>query len=141
MTDAVADLVKAEAALAAAQIGDEDDPAEVAGARAQRDRARAEVERIKAEPEARDAARAVDDGSQAARDAIREQVRSQVRTEVPRGGPEQLTQSVVRQSGGIRVYVTVLSFAELRKEAAMENPPVRRAAAGPTGGARNSCHC
>lgn len=82
MTGAVADLVKAEAALAAAQIGDEDDPAEVAGARAQRDRARAEVERLKAELEARDAARAVDDGSQAARDAIREQVRSQVRTEV-----------------------------------------------------------
>lgn len=82
MTDAVADLVKAEAALAASQIGDNDDPAEVAAARAQRDRARAEIERLKAELEARSAARAVDDGSQAARDAIREQVRSQVRTEV-----------------------------------------------------------
>ena len=75
MTDAVAELVKAEAALAAAQIGSDDDPAEVAGARAQRDRARAEVERLKAEMEARD-------GSQEARDAIRAQVRSEVREAV-----------------------------------------------------------
>ena len=75
MTDAVAELVKAETALAAAQIGDNDDPAEVAGARAQRDRARAEVERLKAQIEAKD-------GSEAARAAIREQVRGEVREAV-----------------------------------------------------------
>lgn len=75
MTDAVADLVKAEAALAAAQIGGDENAEEVAGARAARDRARAEVERLKAELEERD-------GSQAARDAIREQVRSEVREAV-----------------------------------------------------------
>ena len=72
MTGAVAGLVKAEAALAAAQIGSDEDPAEVAGAREQRDRARAEVERLKAALEAAD-------GSSEARDAIRKQVRSEVR--------------------------------------------------------------
>lgn len=75
MTDAVADLVKAEAALAAVQIGENDDPEEVAGARAARDRARAEVERLKTELEARD-------GSQATRDEIRAQVRGEVREAV-----------------------------------------------------------
>ena len=75
MTAAMTALVKAEAALAAAQIGPDDNPAEVAGAQAQRDQARAEVERIKAELEARD-------GSQEARDAIRAQVRSEVREAV-----------------------------------------------------------
>lgn len=75
MTDAVADLVKAEAALAAAQIGSDDDPAEIAGARAQRDRARAEVERLKVEMQDRD-------GSAETRRAIRDQVRSEVREAV-----------------------------------------------------------
>lgn len=75
MTDAVGKLVKAEAALAAAQIGPNTDPAEVAGARAVRDQARGEVERLKAEMAARD-------GSLAARDAVREQVRREVREAV-----------------------------------------------------------
>lgn len=72
MTDAVAGLVKAEAALAAAQIGDNDDPDEVAGARAQRDRARAEVERLKAQLEERE-------GNEAVRDQVRSEVREAVR--------------------------------------------------------------
>ena len=75
MTEAVGNLVKAEAALAAAQIGSDDNPEEVAGARAQRDEARARVERLKNAIEARD-------GSQEARAAIREQVRSEVREAV-----------------------------------------------------------
>ena len=75
MTDAVADLVKAETALAAAQIGNNDDPQEVAAARAERDRARAEVERLKTAIETQD-------GSESARAAIREQVRSEVREAV-----------------------------------------------------------
>lgn len=75
MTDAVADLVKAEAVLAAAQIGSDEDPEEVAAAQARRDRARAEVDRLKAELQARK-------GSAEARQAIREQVRSEVREAV-----------------------------------------------------------
>ena len=75
MTEAVGDLVKAEAALAAAQMGADEDPQEVAGARAQRDEARARVERLKAAIEVRD-------GSEEARAAIREQVRSEVREAV-----------------------------------------------------------
>ena len=75
MTEAVADLVKAEAALAAAQVGADDDPEELAGARAQRDEARARVDRLKAAMHARD-------GSAEARAAIREQVRSEVREAV-----------------------------------------------------------
>ncbi|HET9355579.1 MAG TPA: hypothetical protein VFO42_05385 [Sphingomicrobium sp.] len=75
MTDAVGNLVKAEAALAAAQIGPNTDPEEVQVARARRDEARGEVERLKAEMAARD-------GSLAARDAVREQVRREVREAV-----------------------------------------------------------
>ena len=75
MTDAVADLVKAEAVLAAAQIGSDEDPDEVSAAQAQRDRARAEVDRLKAELQARK-------GSAEARQAIRDQVRSEVREAV-----------------------------------------------------------
>ena len=75
MTEAVSDLVRAEAALAAVQIGSGEDPAEVARARAERDRARVEVDRLKALLQAQD-------GSEEARRAIREQVRSEVREAV-----------------------------------------------------------
>ena len=82
MTEAVGDLVRTEAALALAEAGDE--PAEIRAARERRDRARALVDKLKADIE-RQAGEAADPaaaGRDAARDAIRQQVQENVRAEV-----------------------------------------------------------
>ena len=72
LTDAVAMLVKAEAALAVAEMGSNPEPGEVAAAKAQRDAARAQVDALKAQIKARESA-------QATSEAVREQVRKDVR--------------------------------------------------------------
>ena len=75
MAAAVGELVKAETDLAMARIGDDDDKA-IDAATARRDRARAEVDRMKDEIEA------LEQVSQGDRDALREQIRREVKEDV-----------------------------------------------------------
>ena len=75
MAAAVGELVKAETDLAMTRIGEEDDQ-EVQAASARRDKARAEVDRIKTEIEA------LEDGGQAGDAARRERIRREVREDV-----------------------------------------------------------
>ena len=79
MADAVARLVKAETDYAMARIGD-DSEREVRAARAERVRARAEVERLKTEFEKLE--RAEDSEKDVLREQIRREVREDVRTSV-----------------------------------------------------------
>jgi hypothetical protein len=75
MAEAVGRLVKAEAGLAMARIGEDDEEAmQAAGAR--RDQARADIDRLKAE--IKDFERA----AQSENEALREQIRSEIRAEV-----------------------------------------------------------
>jgi len=71
LTDAVAMLVKAEAALAIAEMGSSPEPGEVEAARAQRDAARAQVDTLKAQVQARKNAAET-------QDAVKERVRQEV---------------------------------------------------------------
>ena len=75
MADAVGRLVKAETALAMARIGEDDDEA-IQAAQARSKRARADVDRLKAE--IKDIERAA--GSD--RDALREEIRREIRDDV-----------------------------------------------------------
>lgn len=79
MTKAVGELVRAEAALAIAEAGDNAD--EIRAARARRDGAKALVDKTNAEIR-RQAAEPAEEGSNAARDAIRQQVHEEVRAAV-----------------------------------------------------------
>lgn len=75
LADAVGRLVKAEADLAMARIGD-DDEGDVRRASADRDRARADIDRLKAEIKQFERAAQSDD------DALREQIRREIREDV-----------------------------------------------------------
>lgn len=75
MADAVGRLVKAEADLAMARIGEDDERAMKAAA-ARRDQARADIDRLKAE--IKDFERA----AQSEDDALREEIRREIRAEV-----------------------------------------------------------
>ena len=75
MASAVGELVKAETNLALLRIGDESER-EVLAADARRDRARAEVDRLKAAIEAQDRAGPQD------RDQVREQIRTEIREDI-----------------------------------------------------------
>ena len=75
MADAVGRLVKAEMELATARIG-EDDEGAMRAARAERDRARADVDRLKAQIE--DFERA----AQGENDVLREEIRREIREDV-----------------------------------------------------------
>ena len=75
-TDAVADLVKAETALASARLDQEDDPEGFKAAEVRRDQARVRVEQLRAEIEA------IGEPASAraeTRDAVREAVRTEAR--------------------------------------------------------------
>lgn len=75
MAQAVGELVKAEAEVAVARVGEEDEGA-VREATARRDRARQEVDRLKAE------IKGYERTAQRENDALREQVRREVKEEV-----------------------------------------------------------
>lgn len=75
LADAVGRLVKAETQLALARIG-EDDEDEMRAARAERDRARADVDRLKTQIEEFERA------SQGDNDALREEIRREVQEDV-----------------------------------------------------------
>jgi len=75
MATAVGELVKAETDLAVAKIGEDDEKA-IAAATVRRDRARAEVDRLK------DKIEALEEGSQVDKDALREQIRREVQEDV-----------------------------------------------------------
>lgn len=75
MANAVGRLIKAEADLAIASVNDEND-AQVQAARARRDQARAEVERLGAEIEAFERA------ANGENDTLREQIRREVREDI-----------------------------------------------------------
>lgn len=79
INDAVADLVKAEAALAVAQMGSNPNPEEVRLARVERDEAQARVDRLNREVSEEAASGGVDAGRDAVRDQIRDNVRQEVR--------------------------------------------------------------
>ena len=82
MTKAVGELVRAEAALAIAEAGN--NPEEVRAARARRDGAKALVDKTNDDirRQAAEPAEPAEDGSNAAREAIRQQVREEVRSAV-----------------------------------------------------------
>jgi hypothetical protein len=75
MASAVAELVKAETDLAVARVGEDDEEA-VKAARARREKARAEVDRLEAQ------IRKLDRASGSDREAIREQIKRDVQKEV-----------------------------------------------------------
>lgn len=75
MASAVAELVKAETDLAVARVGEDDEEA-VKAARARREKARAEVDRLEAE------IRKLDRATDSDRDAIREQIKREVQEDV-----------------------------------------------------------
>ena len=75
MAEAVGELVKAEADLALARVG-EDDPDAVREASARRVEARAKVDRLKA------AIKSEDRAAQVSENAVRDQVREEIRTSV-----------------------------------------------------------
>ena len=75
MATAVGELVKAETDLAVAKIGEDDEEA-IAAATVRRDRARAEVDRLK------DKIEALENGTQVDKDALREQIRREVQEDV-----------------------------------------------------------
>ena len=75
MATAVGELVKAETDLAMAKIGEDDEKA-IAAATVRRDRARAEVDRMK------DKIEALERSSQVDKDALREQIRREVQEDV-----------------------------------------------------------
>ena len=75
MADAVGRLIKAEADLAMARIG-EDDQEAMKAASARRDQARADIDRLKAE------IKAFERAAQGEDEALREQIRSEIRAEV-----------------------------------------------------------
>jgi hypothetical protein len=77
MAKAVGELVKAEAHLAVTRIGDDDDDdEELQAAQARRDRARAEIDRLKVEMKEFERA------AQGDNDALREQIRREIREDV-----------------------------------------------------------
>ncbi|HET9353465.1 MAG TPA: hypothetical protein VFO32_05670 [Sphingomicrobium sp.] len=75
MADAVGRLVKAEADLAMARIG-EDDQEAMKAASARRDKARADIDRLKAE------IKEFERAAQGEDEALREEIRSEIRAEV-----------------------------------------------------------
>lgn len=75
MADAVAQLVKAEAELAIARVGDGSDE-EMQVARTRRDEARAEIDRLKVQFEKLERA------SRSENDALREQIRREIREDI-----------------------------------------------------------
>jgi hypothetical protein len=75
MADAVGRLVKAEANLAIARAGDSSDE-EIAVVRTQRDKARAEVDRLEAQ------IRGYDRAASSETDALREQIRREIREDI-----------------------------------------------------------
>jgi hypothetical protein len=75
MATAVGELVKAETDLALAKIGEDDEEA-IAAATVRRDRARAEVDRMK------DKIEALERSSQVDKDALREQIRREIQEDV-----------------------------------------------------------
>jgi hypothetical protein len=75
MADAVGRLVKAEADLAMARIGEDDEEA-MKAASARRDKARADIDRLKAE------IKEFERAAQGEDEALREEIRSEIRAEV-----------------------------------------------------------
>jgi hypothetical protein len=75
MAEAVGRLVKAEADIAIARVGEDDEEA-VREATARRDRARADVDRLKAE------IKGIEKAAQSDDDALREQIRREIREDV-----------------------------------------------------------
>jgi hypothetical protein len=75
MAGAVAELVKAETDLAIAKVGESND-AELKAARARREKARADVDRLE------DQIRKLDQASPSERDALREQIKREVQENV-----------------------------------------------------------